>query len=403
MRLLMITPGTRGDVAPMAGLGQRLSAYGIDVAIASDGAYRELVTPSGCAFRELPGDMGAMVKPAAPGTKTTAKDLRHYLDELRSYFDQAATGTLQAAEHGVDMIFANSVAPFAYDIAEALGVPAIGAHLQPTEPSGDYAPMALGTARSFGSFGNKALHRLFTASKSPYDAPTARIRAELGLPKRSRAVSDRLRRKTSQPILNGFSSAVVPRSAGWHENVINCGYWWPTFDPSWTASKALRDFLSAGEPPVFLGFGSTDALGPDFLLDVAQRTGRRTIIQGAGEINEPNVLGIDEVPHQWLFPQVAAVVHHAGAGTTAAGLRAGVPTVPVPIFTDQPFWAERIHSLGAAVAPLPYKKLSTESLASAIDEAVTNPRYTQGATLISAKLAAENDSALTVARFLECY
>ncbi|MGP9527947.1 glycosyltransferase [Glutamicibacter sp. AOP5-A2-18] len=403
MRVLMITPGTRGDVAPMAGLGQALTAQGFDVSIAANPAYQELVSSAGCTFRELPGDMSALVNPAPPGTKTSPKDLRKYLAELGAYFEQAAAGTLKAAEHGSEVILANSVAPFAFDVAEALGIPAISAHLQPSEPSGDYSPMVLGTARSFGKLGNKALHQLIFASKAPYDAPTARIRAKLGLPKRSRAASERLRRKVSSPVLNGFSSTVVPRPADWHQNIINCGYWWPAADPSWSAPASLRDFLSAGEPPVFLGFGSTQALEADFLIDVARRTGRRTIIQGAGEFSESNVLGVGAVPHHWLFPQVAAVVHHAGAGTTAAGLRAGVPAVPVPIFTDQPFWASRLHRLGAGVAPIAYKNLTVNSLAQAINEAESNENYAQGARLISTKLAAEEDSALKVARFLERY
>ena len=151
MRVLMVTPGTRGDVTPMAGLGQTLIRQGFDVAIAANPAYQEMVSASGCAFHELPGDMSALVNPAAPGTKTSPKDLRNYLAELGTYFDQAATGTLRAAEHCADLILANSVAPFAFDVAEALGIPSISAHLQPTEPSGQYAPMTLGTARSFGN------------------------------------------------------------------------------------------------------------------------------------------------------------------------------------------------------------------------------------------------------------
>lgn len=403
MRVLMVTPGTRGDVTPMAGLGQTLIRQGFDVAIAANPAYQEVVAASGCAFHELPGDMSALVNPAAPGTKTSPKDLRNYLAELGTYFDQAATGTLRAAEHCADLILANSVAPFAFDVAEALGIPSISAHLQPTEPSGQYAPMTLGTARSFGNVGNRALHHLLSSANAPYDAPTARIRTELGLPKRSRAATERQRRKTGQPVLNGFSSAVVPRPADWHENIINCGYWWPATDPSWSAPAQLRDFLSAGEPPTFLGFGSTQALELDFLLEVARRTGRRTIVQGAGEFSETDVLGIGPVPHQWLFPQVTAVVHHAGAGTTAAGLRAGTPAVPVPIFTDQPFWAAQLHRLGAGTAPIPFKNLTVGSLTEAINEAVGNEQYRQSAKWLSTKLADEEDSALTVATFLEQY
>src|SRR5699024_1099718 len=159
----------------------------------------------------------------------------------------------------------------------------------------------------------------------------------LGLPARSRAASERLRRRQQAPVLHGFSSTVVPPSADWHEGVANCGFWWPASDPAFKPSQQLLDFLAEGPPPVFIGFGSTQALEADFIADVARRTGRRTIVQGGAQIDEPGILSISSVPHDWLFPQMAAVVHHAGAGTTAAGLRAGVRAVPVPIFTDQPF------------------------------------------------------------------
>lgn len=401
MRLLMITPGTRGDVAPMAGLGQKLSAKGFAVSIAANPAYQDLISTAGCTFRELPGDMSALVNPAAPGTKASATDLRGYLRELQAYFDQAASGTMAAAEHGADVIMANSVAPYAYDIAEALGIPAIGAHLQPAEPSAAYSPMALGTSRSFGSWGNKMLGQLFAASKAPYDPPVKRVRESLGLPARSRAASERLRRRQQAPVLHGFSSTVVPPSADWHEGVANCGFWWPASDPAFKPSQQLLDFLAEGPPPVFIGFGSTQALEADFIADVARRTGRRTIVQGGAQIDEPGILSISSVPHDWLFPQMAAVVHHAGAGTTAAGLRAGVRAVPVPIFTDQPFWAKRIHQLGAGAEPLAYKQLTAPKLAAAITEALDNEDLARGAQRLSKQLAQEPDSSLPVIRILE--
>ncbi|MGP5340691.1 glycosyltransferase [Glutamicibacter arilaitensis] len=261
--------------------------------------------------------------------------------------------------------------------------------------------MALGASRSFGPLGNKVLGQLFAASKAPYDPPAKRVRESLGLPARSRASSERLRRQHRNPVLHGFSSAIVPRSADWHEGIVNCGYWWPAADPGWTPSQRLLDFLDDGQPPVFIGFGSTQALEPEFIVDVARRTGRRTIVQGEAEIDEPGILGIGAVPHHWLFPQMAAVVHHAGAGTTAAGLRAGVPAVPVPVFTDQPFWAQRIHRLGAAAEPIAYKHLTAQRLASSITGVLANADLADGARRIARQLAAESDSSIPVIRILE--
>ncbi|GAA1130718.1 glycosyltransferase [Arthrobacter flavus] len=149
---------------------------------------------------------------------------------------------------------------------------------------------------------------------------------------------------------------------------------------------------------MFIGFGSSAALDAEFMLDAARRAGVRAVLQGVQGVSGPNAISIGAVPHEWLFPQMAAVVHHAGAGTAgagtaAAGLRAGVPTVSVPIYTDQPFWAARITSLGAGPQPVPYKKLNTERLADAITQATTTPAYAARARQLAAKLATEDGTA----------
>ena len=393
MRVLMVTPGTRGDVVPMAGLGSRLRTLGFDVAIAANAAYAPLVVDAGCEHRELPGDMSHLVTPAPPGEKASGAGMRSYMRDLGSYFDLAATGTLAAAEAGADVILANAVAPFAYDVAEALGIPAIGAHLQPTERSTAYPPVVLGTARSLGPAGNKLLGALISEGKAPYDAPSARIRRALGLDKKSRATTERHRRKANRPVLHGISSKVFPRPADWRSGLSMTGYWWPAAEPAWQPPVELLEFLEDGPPPVFIGFGSSAALEADFMLDAAHGAGVRAVLQGVQDVSGPDALSIGAVPHEWLFPQMAAVVHHAGAGTAAAGLRAGVPTVSVPIYTDQPFWAARIASLGAGPQPVPYKEVTKERLAAAISQAITRPGYAARARQLAAVLATEDGTA----------
>ncbi len=400
MKVLMVTPGTRGDVMPMAGLGHRLQAAGVDVAIAANSAYALVVHAAGCEFRELPGDMSHLVSPAAPGEKATGADLRRYLKELGAYMDLAATGTLAAAEAGVDVILANSIAPYAYDVAEALGVPAIGAHLQPMEPSAAYLPVLLGSASSLGPVGNKLLGSFISAGKAPYDAPSARIRELLGLPRKSRAAAERQRRRANGTVLHGISPAVFTRPADWRSGLVLAGYWWPQEAAGWEPPADLAAFLADGPPPVYFGFGSSAALDADFMLDAARRAGVRAVLQGVNGVSESDAISVATVPHEWLFPQMAAVVHHAGAGTTAAGLRAGVPTVSVPIYTDQPFWASRTTALGAGPQAVPYKKVMVDRLADAITQAVTVPAYAERARRVAALLATE-DGTLPVLAALE--
>jgi sterol 3beta-glucosyltransferase len=393
VRVLMVTPGTRGDVAPMAGLASRLGSHGHEVTIAANAPYADLAATAGCHFSELPGDMGRLASPAKPGTKASAGDLKRYLRELGDYMALAAQGTLTAAEKGADLILANAVAPYAYDVGEALGIPVLGAHLQPVQASSSHPPVTLGLARSLGPVANKALGAILSRSRAPYDAPAAKLRRTLGLPALSRAAAESRRRKVHSPILHGISPAVFPRPRDWHAGLSLAGYWWPVSEPDWQPSGELADFLANGPAPIYLGFGSTGAMDADFMVETARRAGVRAVLQGVDGVCDSNAISVGQVPHEWLFPRVSAVVHHAGAGTTAAGLRAGVPSVCVPIFTDQPFWAARIAALGAGPAPIPYKLLTPERLAESIRQAVTNDSYTQAAQRVAARLATEDGTA----------
>lgn len=394
MRVLMVAPGTRGDVAPMAGLGARLHReHGFDVAVAANPALSALVDAAGLEFRELAGDMNQLVAPAPPGKRPKAADLRRYMSDLTEYMDLAASGTLSAARTGADIILANSIAPYAFDVAEAMDIPAIGAYLQPLEPSRGYPPVALGTARNFTAAGNKLLGSLMMQAKAPYDSPSARIRSELGLPPKSRRRSEAERRRQDLPILHGFSSAVVPRPGDWRAGLKMTGYWWPEVNTDWSPPSGLEAFLADGPPPVFIGFGSTAAMDVDFMLDVVDRAGTRAVLQGVEGVSRPIAISIGDAPHEWLFPRVSVAVHHAGAGTTAAALRAGIPSVAVPIFTDQPFWARRIEALGAGPKPVAYKDLTADRLAAALIDAQAAASYAENARRVSRKLLAEDSVA----------
>ncbi len=386
----MVTPGTRGDVAPMAGLGSSLQSLGYEVAIAANPAYAALVVESGCEFKPLPGDLTELITQPAPGAKASSGSVLTFWRKLTDYMDNAATGTLAAAEAGADVILANSVAPYAYDIAEAMGIPALGAHLQPTEPSASYPPVIMNSARSLGAWGNKIIGQRAAAGPAPYDAPSARLRKELGLGKQSRAAGERRRRKANATILHGISPSVLPRPADWRPGLVMAGYWWPAMKPDWQPPRDLLDFLADGTPPVFVGFGSSAHIDPSFILEATRRAGVRAVVQGVEGALGDDAIAVGSIPHEWLFPRMAAVVHHAGAGTTAAGFRAGVPAVGIPVYTDQPLWASRIASLGAGPRPIPYKMLTPERLGDAITEAVSTPSYAKRAAEVSAAIATED-------------
>ena len=154
---------------------------------------------------------------------------------------------------------------------------------------------------------------------------------------------------------------MIAKPSDW-QNTFVTGYWFLDAAPDWAPSPALENFLQAGSPPVYIGFGSMGNRNPeetaDLVLQALDKTGQRAILSAgwSGMRTEKlpsNAFLVNSVPHAWLFPQVAAVIHHGGAGTTAAGLWAGVPTVIIPFFGDQGFWGQRVAVLGVGTAPIP--------------------------------------------------
>jgi sterol 3beta-glucosyltransferase len=206
------------------------------------------------------------------------------------------------------------------------------------------------------------------------------------------------------PTIYGFSPSVIAKPVDWQNTEIVGDWFLEATD--WTPPDELVAFLENGPPPVYIGFGSMGIQDPEataeLILEAIARTGQRAILQsgwgGLGKADLPDqVFLVNSVPHAWLFPRMAAIVHHGGAGTTAASLRAGVPTIVVPFFGDQPFWGQRVADLGVGTAPIPRKQLTVENLAKAIDRAVTDSTIGQRARDLGQKIQAENGIASVVA------
>jgi UDP:flavonoid glycosyltransferase YjiC (YdhE family) len=183
------------------------------------------------------------------------------------------------------------------------------------------------------------------------------------------------------------------------------GFWFLNEPTDWTPPAGLMDFLNAGAPPIYIGFGSMGNRKPEdvtqIVLQALEQTKQRAIVaSGWGGLSRqqmPNsIYMVDSIPHAWLFPRVAAVVHHGGVGTTAAGLRAGVPSILVPFFGDQPFWGQRVAALGVGPQPIPRKQLSADRLAQAIRIAVTDSTMQQRAAELGKKIQAEDGVARAV-------
>jgi sterol 3beta-glucosyltransferase len=201
--------------------------------------------------------------------------------------------------------------------------------------------------------------------------------------------------------LYAYSEAVVSRPADWDESSVITGYWFLDAPANWQPDPELVKFLQEGSTPVYIGFGSMSMFmnggkqKTEIALQALRLAGQRGILATgwgwlAGENTSRDIFVLDAAPHDWLFPKVAAIVHHGGAGTTGAALRAGKPQIICPFVGDQSFWGRRVADLGVSPLPIPQTKLTAERLADAIKYAVTNTNLQQRASSIGETIRAEN-------------
>ncbi|MER6304483.1 glycosyltransferase [Streptomyces sp. NPDC001657] len=401
MRVLIASAGSHGDVAPYTGLGARLTAAGHEVAVATHERSAALVRRCGLGFLPLPLDQGATT---GPGTRRpppkAGLSAGEQLRIVRELGPTMADALADACAAGAEiLLFSSGLAPLALVAAAGLRLPSMGVFLQPLAPTREFPPVVSGLP-SLGPLGNRAAGHCAQSLLVRLYAPAARhLRRRLNVS--AHAVEQR---RAASPVYHGFSPRVVPRPSDWRPGLDVVGYWWPAEDPDWTPDPGLADFLGAGPPPVYVGFGSMNLGDAEDLGRLVARAlrlaGVRGVVQAgrAGlSLHGDDVLTIGAVPHAQLFPQVAAVIHHAGAGTTAAGLRAGVPAVPVPVMLDQPFWASRLRALGVSPGVLPVRRLSAERLAEAVRRAVRDPWYRHRARRLSALIAAEDGAGRVLA------
>ncbi|MFI2433440.1 glycosyltransferase [Streptomyces sp. NPDC018693] len=386
-----MTAGSRGDVAPFTGLGHGLVHAGHEVTLVTHARFEPLVAGSGMAFHPLPVDPREELESARGRglhrSGTGAGKLLRVVSMARSLVGRMADDLEAAARVSDLLLLAASVAPLGHTVADGLGLPRLELALQPIAPTREFAPPMLGGG-SYGALGNRLAGRGVEWAVERVFAPVLpQVRARLGVTGDQRAPA---------PVLHGFSPSVVPRPRDWPADLAVTGYWWP-YDRDTRLPPELREFLAAGPPPVYVGLGSATVPDPAGLstqvVRALRRAGLRGVIQrGWADLaaHGDDMLTVDEVPHALLFPETAAVVHHCGAGTTAAGLRAGVPAIPVPIQFDEGFWAERLVRLGVAPRALPLRRLTTDTLTEILVRATREPRFRRRAEKLGERVRGEN-------------
>ena len=351
MQITIIAGGSRGDVQPYIALGKGLKNAGHTVRILSTDDFHDLVMDYDLDFFSTGGSSQAVAQDLQVLTEQ-GKTLKIFSQMRRASEKQA----VQAAEKGLRL----------------QGLRSLAQQIM---------------WQTFRSADNKARAKVLHMDPASFWGPFSSLKQQ------------------KQPVLYGFSSHVLPHPKDWDDFQHITGYWFLEPPQGWEPPADLLHFLRSGSPPVYIGFGSMSNSKPeetaDLVLRALARTGQRGVLYvGWGGLKKEQlpetVFMTESIPHSWLFPRMAAVVHHGGVGTTAAGLAAGVPSIITPFFADQPFWGQRVYELGVGPKPIARKRLTADNLAEALHRAMTDVEMRKKAASLGERIREENGIAQAV-------
>ena len=402
MRIVIIAPGTRGDVQPYIALGKGLQSAGHTIRLVSHSNFESLVASYGLEFWSFGNDVKDAVENSDMQALTEKGNFLLLLAKMAKEAQREALrfaeGGLRAAQ-GMEIVLCGLGGLFiGIAIAEKLDIPLVQAYVVPFSPTREMSSVL---TPKLPSVLNRVSHQLTRQLmwQGFRSADTIARKKVLNIPAAPLLGPYDSKSTHNMPILYGFSPSVIPAPSDWDDHTHITGFWFVDEANDWQPPAALLDFLQAGPAPIYIGFGSMSSRAPeqtaDLIIQALKLTNQRAILlSGWGGLQKANIpdsiFMIDAIPHSWLFPRVSAVVHHGGASTTAAGLKAGVPSVIIPFFGDQPFWGQRVAELGVGSKPIPRKQLTAGRLANAIQEVVTNEDIRQRAAKLGKKIQTEN-------------
>jgi sterol 3beta-glucosyltransferase len=402
MHLTIFAPGSRGDTLPYLALALGFKQSGHRVRVVAAPEFESLTKGSGIEHQPLAIDPRALLASEAGKKGMSAgsnpflflRNLRHILEPVVEKIVDA----MPEACHGSDaLLMPGSLGeldgPHGF---RPYGLPLYSGYLWPATPTAEL-PISFFPELPRGLPGralyNRSTYVLLRYLVHLLIHPIV-VKEVSRIP-----TGPPFRDAGSPPILYGFSPNVVPRAREWGDDVHVTGYWFLNTPADWRPQPELSDFLASGPPPVYVGFGGAAFVDPEadvaIAVEALRLAGQRGIVMAVRGPSEckplPDfLLPIESAPHDWLFPKMVAVVHHGGAGTTAAGMRAGVPSVVVPFSADQPFWGRRVRELGVGPRPIPRKKLTARGLAEAIEVAVRDRTTRERAASLGERIRAED-------------
>ena len=402
MNITILTLGTRGDVQPYLALSKALQKRGHNVLLCAPDNFQQWVESHQVPFVASGVDIQDLLQ--SPEVKKVMSGqwfrIRKIWKERIVPMMEQSLEAIWEASQTADVILYHPKVYGAIDIAEATGAKLICASLVPLFPTRDF-PLLVWNSH-LGSFFNRLSYQLISTSRLPYMKLIRRWRQNtLGLKSKAPGWLRIGRDYQNKPVtsLCAVSPSVIPRPDDWSNEIHMVGYWFLEDDPNWQPDENLSKFLEQGEPPIYIGFGSMTQAEPEkignMIIKAVEELGIRAIVaKGWGGIElkntSENVYFLDQAPHDVLFRYVKAVVHHGGAGTTAAGLRAGCPTWICPTGMDQPFWGNVIYKSQCGPKPVKLNQLTYNVLLQSLKNLVTQSQYADNADFIAQRLRQEN-------------
>ena len=400
MKITLFAAGSQGDIQPCVALGKALAQAGYAVRLAAPENFASFVAEHGLPFYPLRGDVQQIMAGDTArefmqsGGANPLRSISAIRKLVAPVVMQMAEDLYAACQDTHALICLGVFSAFGHSISSALHLPLINLEPAPLLPTRAFAAPSWPLQRDLGGlhnfFSGLAMLQVVWLWYRPF---VNDFRRRLGLPSLSAAGFYRSLRST--PMISAYSPSIIPHPPDWPPDLHVVGYFFLDGHLGYTPPPELQSFLDAGDPPVYIGFGSMAGRHPQRLAglvsDALALSRQRGVLLtgwgGLGGASAPgNLFILESAPHSWLFPRMAALVHHGGAGTTAEGLRAGVPAVIVPFAFDQSFWGARLAALGLGPPPLPLKQLTASRLADAITFAVSHPATRQRAQACGAAI-----------------
>jgi len=409
LKITFIVIGSRGDLQPALALSIALQARGHEITLATHTPYEATIRARGVGFYDIGVDpqeilqqeMGQAWLETGRNPITIWTQLREMVRPQALELSQRCIDACADAE----AILYSTLGFFAGpSIAEAKGIPSMGAYPQPVHPTN-----AIPTILSPWLFANTPLaapYNQLTYSLQ-FHTMTMLFRSQvnmvrdikLDLPPYRKSFA-KMMRDPQYTGIYAYSEHVLPRPADWGDHLHISGYWFLPDDPDWQPPTDLTNFIANGTRPIYIGFGSMATRNPqattEMIIEAVERAQVRVVLlrgwAGLGEGDLPDSIHVvQDVPHSWLFPQMAGVIHHGGAGTTAAGLRAGVPSQIIAHFADQPFWGRVINRIGVGLPHIMRSKLNVDNLTHALKTlGDSSTQYHESAKQLGQKIRQEN-------------